>query len=176
MSNNRKADNGVFLVLCSFLCDDAVVWDQGNDVTKSSCVSNIQFIRTELRRGWFELSFACMLTCSQVIKQTSLSSLLLLHRHCSASPATSFSSSAFTKKCDFEPFILIVHFIVKIGVFENCICLLIYEGWDMVYVWRSEDNIQELVVSFCHVGPGDWTHVRLSSKCLNLLSHLVNPL
>lgn len=61
-------------------------------------------------------------------------------------------------------------------VFENYICLRIYEGWDVVYLWRSEDNIQELVVSFCHVWPGDWTHIRLSSKCLNLLSHLVDPL
>lgn len=112
------AANGVFLVLCSFLCDDAVVWDQGNNVTKSSWVSNIQFKRTELRRGCFELSFACMLTCSQVIKQMSLTSLLLLYKYCLASPATSFSSSAVTKKGNFEPFIIWYILLWKLGAWK----------------------------------------------------------
>lgn len=41
------------------------------------------------------------------------------------------------------------------------------------YMWRWED---ELVLSFHHVGPKDWTlTVRFSGKCLNQLSHLNSP-
>lgn len=29
----------------------------------------------------------------------------------------------------------------------------------MVYMWKSEDNFQESVLTFHHVGPGDWTDV-----------------
>lgn len=30
---------------------------------------------------------------------------------------------------------------------------------ECMYPWRSEDNFQESVPSFYHVGPGDWTQV-----------------
>lgn len=41
----------------------------------------------------------------------------------------------------------------------------------MMYVWRSEGNLWELVFSFCHVDPRDWTPVlRLGSKYPYLLS------
>lgn len=43
-------------------------------------------------------------------------------------------------------------------------------------MWMSEDTLQKLVLSFSYVGPRDGTQaVRLSGKCLNLLSHLTAP-
>lgn len=40
------------------------------------------------------------------------------------------------------------------------------------YVWRSENSLQQLVLSFCHADPGDWTlTIRLGSKRLFLLNH-----
>ena len=40
------------------------------------------------------------------------------------------------------------------------------------HVWRSEDNLQEWVLSFHHVDPREQTQVvRLGSKCLYLLSY-----
>jgi hypothetical protein len=44
-------------------------------------------------------------------------------------------------------------------------------------MWRSEHKFQESVPTFHHVGSGDQTEaVRLSSKLLNLLIHIVGPL
>lgn len=44
----------------------------------------------------------------------------------------------------------------------------------LVYVWRAEDDLQELGHSFYHLGPGDGTcAIRLGSKHLCLPSHLV---
>lgn len=43
------------------------------------------------------------------------------------------------------------------------------------YMWRSEDNIDESILSFQHVGPSDQTPVvRFSSKHLYQLSCLTN--
>lgn len=40
----------------------------------------------------------------------------------------------------------------------------------------SEDNFGEFVLSFDHVGPGDWTQVISSGDhCLCLLNHLADP-
>lgn len=42
--------------------------------------------------------------------------------------------------------------------------------------WRSEDSVQELVLSFRHVSPWAQTQVvRLSNNCLGLLIHLTSP-
>lgn len=50
-----------------------------------------------------------------------------------------------------------------------CVCAL-------AHMWRSEDNLQELVLSFDHVGSRDWTKVIwLGSKWLYLLSYLASP-
>ena len=46
----------------------------------------------------------------------------------------------------------------------------------MACVWRSENNLRELVLSFHHVGLGDWTQdIRLGSKSHCLMSHLTGP-
>lgn len=51
----------------------------------------------------------------------------------------------------------------------------VYMPWSM-YVWKSEESLWELVLSFHHVGPRDGTHViRLNNKFLYLLSHLSSP-
>lgn len=43
-------------------------------------------------------------------------------------------------------------------------------------VWRSDKNLWESVLSFHHVSLGDLIHLlRLGSKCLHSLSHLVSP-
>lgn len=43
-------------------------------------------------------------------------------------------------------------------------------------MWRLENILQESILPFHHVGPGDWTQVvRLGSKCLYLPSHLPSP-
>lgn len=45
-----------------------------------------------------------------------------------------------------------------------------------VYVWRSEDNVEELVLSFHYMGSGDQTQdIRLGSKPLYPLSRLAGP-
>ena len=46
----------------------------------------------------------------------------------------------------------------------------------VVRVWRSEDNLHELIHSFHCVGLGAQTEgVTLSGKCLYLLNHLTGP-
>jgi hypothetical protein len=43
-------------------------------------------------------------------------------------------------------------------------------------LWKSEDNMWELVLSFYHMVSGDQTHiVKLVGKCLYLLNHLGWP-
>lgn len=50
-------------------------------------------------------------------------------------------------------------------------------GLAPVHEWRLEDSIQESVLSFYCVGPGDWTQViRLDGKCLYLMSYLGGPI
>lgn len=49
-----------------------------------------------------------------------------------------------------------------------CVCWGSY-----VCVWGSEDNLQESLLSFHCVGPGEQT--RLSSRYLYQLSHLTSP-
>lgn len=34
-----------------------------------------------------------------------------------------------------------------------CVCI------DIIFVWRSEDSLQELILSFHCAGPGEWTQV-----------------
>lgn len=47
----------------------------------------------------------------------------------------------------------------------------------MAHVWRSEDNLPELVPSSYHVGPGNETQVvRLGTRHLSPLNHLAGPL
>lgn len=47
---------------------------------------------------------------------------------------------------------------------------------DIVYIWWEEDNLNESVLSFHHVGFGHGSQVLLlGGKCLNLLSHLILP-
>lgn len=45
-----------------------------------------------------------------------------------------------------------------------------------VHLWTLEDNFQESVLSFYHVGPrnGTWV-IRLGNMCLHLMNHLINP-
>lgn len=44
-------------------------------------------------------------------------------------------------------------------------------------MWRSEDNLHELVFSFHHTGSGDPTQViRLGNMCFDLLSPVVAPI
>lgn len=41
-------------------------------------------------------------------------------------------------------------------------------GHCLSWVWRKEDSLGELTLSFCHVTPGDWIQVfRLGGRCLN---------
>ena len=45
-----------------------------------------------------------------------------------------------------------------------------------LHMWRSEDNFQELVLSFNHMDLGNWTQgVRLGSKCLCSLAISLTP-
>lgn len=45
------------------------------------------------------------------------------------------------------------------------------------HVWESEGKLQELVVSFCHVGLRDETQViGIGCRCLCPLSHLGDPI
>lgn len=45
-----------------------------------------------------------------------------------------------------------------------------------VFMGRSKDSFQTLVLSFHHVGSSGGPHVvRLGSKCLSLLSYLTGP-
>jgi hypothetical protein len=55
-----------------------------------------------------------------------------------------------------------------------CVCMCMYVC--MVCVWRSA-QLWDLILSFQHRGPGDWTPViRFSDKYFYLLSHLSGPL
>lgn len=54
---------------------------------------------------------------------------------------------------------------------DVCICVHMHA---MTRVWRSEDHLEELFLSFYHVGARDGTQmVRLSGKHLYLQSHVV---
>lgn len=54
---------------------------------------------------------------------------------------------------------------------DVCICVHMHA---MTRVWRSEDHLEELFLSFYHVGARDGTQmVRLSGKRLYLQSHVV---
>lgn len=55
-----------------------------------------------------------------------------------------------------------------------CVCVHVY-GWAcaMACMWRPEDNYQQSVLSFYHMGPWDWTWViRFGSRSLYLMSPL----
>lgn len=54
--------------------------------------------------------------------------------------------------------------------YDVCVCV-------SPYVWRSDDKLQELILSFYHVRPGDQTWViSLGSKHIYLFSCLVDLL
>lgn len=53
------------------------------------------------------------------------------------------------------------------------ICCSVCTLLSMAYVERTEDDLLKLVLSFCHMNPGDRTQVlRFSAKHLQLLSHV----
>lgn len=54
------------------------------------------------------------------------------------------------------------------------IYLFIHSFLHVNSIWRAEDNLQKLVLSFHHVGPKNQTQVR--GKHLHLLNHLAGPL
>lgn len=55
-----------------------------------------------------------------------------------------------------------------------CVCMCTYAR---AHLWRSEDKLQELVLSFGHVGPrGQTLVISLDGSLLHLLSHLDGPL
>lgn len=54
-------------------------------------------------------------------------------------------------------------------------CYLLKLAYAFMCVW-SEDNTEESILSYHHVGPRDWFQViRLSDKPFHLLSHLTVP-
>jgi hypothetical protein len=55
-----------------------------------------------------------------------------------------------------------------------CVCVAeISVPWHM---WRSENNMYELPLSFYHVNYRDQTHIiRLGGKCFQLLGHVGSP-
>ena len=63
-------------------------------------------------------------------------------------------------------------FLFKLHVFRVCACAYVHA---MVLLWRSEDTLEEPVLSFYRVGPRDRTQaVRLDSTYLYLPNHLAS--
>lgn len=59
-----------------------------------------------------------------------------------------------------------------------CMWVILYHTHVMVYMWKPEDNSQELVLfpPCHHVGPSSRTQVvRLGCRCCFPLSHLTGP-
>lgn len=73
---------------------------------------------------------------------------------------------------------LIKHFLkhFNIYLFTLCKCTCGVCGVCMIMcMWRSEDNLKELVPSSHHVGPGDGIQVFRLGKFFCPLSHLAGP-
>lgn len=51
------------------------------------------------------------------------------------------------------------------------VCIWVYMS---ACVWRSEDNLQKLILPFHHMGLGHWAQV--GGRCFYLLIHLTHPL
>lgn len=63
-------------------------------------------------------------------------------------------------------------FLLLIYIF---ICVHVVCSWATAFVWRSEDNLIELVPLFYSVGPGEQNQdIKLSGRCLYLLNHRAN--
>jgi hypothetical protein len=57
-----------------------------------------------------------------------------------------------------------------------CLCLCVFMLCAMLYMWRSEGNIQKLVLSFHHVGSGDQIQfIRIGGKHCYSQCHLASP-
>ena len=59
------------------------------------------------------------------------------------------------------------HLTALASPYGRCIC--------RVHVWRMEENLMELLLSFHYVGSLGRLFSRLGGKCPNLLSHLDSP-
>lgn len=66
---------------------------------------------------------------------------------------------------------------LKALIFYVCTCVCVCRHMHaVILLWRTEDNLRELVLSFHHADPGNWTQVfRLDSKGLCPLGHLISP-
>lgn len=59
----------------------------------------------------------------------------------------------------------------------TCVCLCMVKVPTSRNVWRSENNYQESVLAFHHMGLRDQTLIpMLGSKCFYQLSHLTSPI
>lgn len=70
-----------------------------------------------------------------------------------------------SSSCTFSVLLLILFSLngTKITFIYFCVCMCHSEDT----VWRSENNLQEFILSFHYTGPRDWTQVaRLDSQCL----------
>lgn len=144
--------------------------------------------------GWWQFGMEdSPLTLGNIWRHqwSSIEGLLLATRE--QKPWVLLSTLQCTGQCDLESEINIPN--TKnpnsIVFFKDCssqtcffsLCFIVYlEGGAVAHVWRSDDNLWELVLSFHHVGPGEQTQaVSLGSKhdftrphlSISLLTHII---
>jgi hypothetical protein len=111
--------------------------------------------------------------------QASSSSISIVPCCCQQLPYPTFQPPIFSYffLVSFPPLFYLSIYLSHIFICDMCVHAHVYA---IAHVCRSEDSLQELVLSFYHVGPGGGgagqvLAVRLGSWCPYPLSHTANP-